>query len=317
MGNSKKPKVCKFCKAEIPANSKTCPSCHKKRGKGCLIPLIILGSFVLLIIIVAIAVGDSNAVDETFNPSMGEKADDLSIIKNELKEKYDITEPGKFLKGDSTGKWRIVKVANATPPADYALDYAKVYMQEATMTDIHYIVNFSLKTTTKLQVILGKLSVITTEYVDKEEQDASLIGRGMVYSEQYFDLETESEIKAEQNPQAEAITPDSFIAAVKQAIAGTIGKDEIISDVALNGKNLIITIDMTNADTSIFPAKDIAESRISSITDSILALDDSCYASWETITLDFGNVGKATLDKTMVKDQGFGKFFDFPLDILE
>ncbi len=43
-------------------------------------------------------------------------------------------------------------------------------------------VNFSLNTTTKLQLVLGKLSVVTTEYVDKEEHDASVIGEGMVLS---------------------------------------------------------------------------------------------------------------------------------------
>ena len=39
--------------------------------------------------------------------------------------------------------------------------------------------------------------------------------------------------------------------------------------------------------------------------------------SWETITLDFGSAGKAILDKSLVVDQGLGKFFNFSDDILK
>lgn len=59
------------------------------------------------------------------------------------------------------------------------------------------------------------------------------------------------------------------------------------------------------------------QARLGLIFNAVLKLDDSIYNSWETITLDFGNVGKAVLDKSMIKDQGYGKFFDFPDSILK
>jgi hypothetical protein len=62
---------------------------------------------------------------------------------------------------------------------------------------------------------------------------------------------------------------------------------------------------------------DIAEIRISSITDSILDIDDAYYNTWETITLDYGFQGKAVFDKSMVVDQGLGKYFDYPIGIIK
>lgn len=246
-------------------------------------------------------------------------ADEQESLKEELKEKYDVSEPSTFARGDKTGKWRIVKVANATPPSDYALDYAKAYMQDAGMTDIHFIVNFSLKTTTKLQVMDNKLIVTTTEYVDKEEHDATIIGMGMEYSEKCFDLTTGKEIKAEADPDAGTVESDDLIAAVKEAIDGQVGKGEKITGVSFDGKDLLITVDVSQTDTmnGAFTTKDIAEVRIDSITDAILDLDDSYYNTWETITLDFGSDGKATFNKSQVKDQGLGKYFDHPADVLK
>ena len=104
---------------------------------------------------------------------------------------------------------------------------------------------------------------------------------------------------------------------IKNAIDGAVGEGEEIQSVEYDGNNLIVRVDMSGANTSVFSVRDIALSRISSITDNILELGDSIYNSWETITIDFGSVGKAVLDKSMVKDQGYGKFFDFPDSILE
>ena len=110
---------------------------------------------------------------------------------------------------------------------------------------------------------------------------------------------------------------DTLVAAVEEAIEGQVGEGEEITGVDFDGSNLTVHVDMSGTDTSIFSAHDIALSRISSITDQILALDDEYYNTWETVTVDFGDVGKAVLDKSIVKDQGFGKFFDFTDDYLK
>lgn len=244
---------------------------------------------------------------------------ETEALRNELKEKYDVTEPSKFVKGDTTGRWRIVKVANATAPAEYALDYAKVYMKDAESTDIHYIVNFSLKTTTKLQVVLGKLLVTTTEYVDKEEHDATIIGEGLLLTEEAYDLESGEKITADADPAAGTVNSEDLIAEVKAATADQVGENEKITDISFDGSDLYLKVDVSNTEIKIagFTKKDVAISRIESITDAILDLDDKYMNTWQTITVDFGEEGKATFDKSQVKDEGFGRYFEVPADVLD
>lgn len=240
--------------------------------------------------------------------------DELGVLREELKDKYDVSEPRGFVKGDSTGEWKIVKVANETPTSDYAVDYAKAYMKDG---DIHYIVNFTLKTTSQFRLSSGKLSVKTTEYVDKEEHDASIIGEGMLYDEHYYDMATGEEITTESDENAGTVDSDALVAAVKNVIDGSVGSDEKITDVTFDGNNLVITVDLSDADTSKLSAELIAESRVSTITDEILSLDDSYYNTWETITIDFGDIGSITMDKSKVKDEGFGKYFEVPVGCFE
>ena len=272
---------------------------------------------------------EPNKVDEVETPSEEETKEvdskdeasadgEKEALKTELKEKYDITEPGSFVRGDATGKWRIVKVANSTPPTEYAVNYAKAYMNDG---DIHYVVNFSLNTTTMFnRYSNGTTSVIeakTTEYVDKEEHDASIIGEGLLLTDNYYDIATGEQITNEGSEEAGTVDADTLVAAVEEAIEGQVGEGEEITGVDFDGSNLTVHVDMSGTDTSIFSAHDIALSRISSITDQILALDDEYYNTWETVTVDFGDVGKAGLDKSIVKDQGFGEFFDFTDDYLK
>lgn len=242
------------------------------------------------------------------------KLSDNDRLKSELKEKYEIGIPSEFANGDKTGKWRIVKIANSAQPSDYAVTYAQAYMKDG---DIHYIVNFSLKTTTMLRLLNGIIDVKTTEYVKKEELDATIIGKGKLYKEQHFYVDTGKEITIETDTNAGIVTKDDLISKVKEVIAGSIGSGEKITNVNFEGKNLTVTVDLSGTDTKLVTSKDIAWVRISSITDSILELDDQYYNTWNSITIDFGKEGKAVLDKGMIKNQGYGKFFDFPNDILK
>ena len=105
--------------------------------------------------------------------------------------------------------------------------------------------------------------------------------------------------------------------AVQDAISGAIGEGEKITDVSFDGKDLKITVDLSEIEVKLGTPRDVALSRISSITDNILDLDDSYYNTWETITLDFGAQGTIRLDKSMVADQGLGRYFNFKDDDLE
>lgn len=256
----------------------------------------------------------TEATIEDSKEASSTEVDSLESLKNELKEKYDISEPSKFVTGDNTGNWRIVKVANSTPPTDYAVDYAKAYMQEG---EVHYIVNFTLKTTNRFTITSNILEVKTTEYVDKEEHDASIIGEGMEYDDQFYDMETGKKVTKDSDENAGTVENDELVAAVKEAIEGAVGSDEKITDVSFDGTTLTIKVDMSGADTSILSSAEIAESRVSSITDNILELDDQYYNTWEKITVDFGDIGCITFDKSDVKTNGFGKYFDVPYAVFE
>ena len=243
-----------------------------------------------------------------------QKSSNINALKKELKDKYGIEKPSVFVKGDKTGKWKLVRVANNVPPVNYAVEYAKAYMNDG---DIHFIVNFQLNTTTMIRLSMGIVEAKTTEYIKKEEFDATIIGSGQLYTDQYFYLESGKEVNSDPNNETRTVSSSELVSKVKEAIEGSVGNNEQITNVEFDGKNLLINVDISETDTKILSLHDIALSRISSITDSILELDAIYYNTWNTITIDFGKEGKAILNKSFVKNQGFGKFFDFSDDILK
>ena len=82
---------------------------------------------------------------------------------------------------DVTGNWRLSRVSTVEDLNSYALDYYKHYF--ASDDEIHWVVNFSTKTTSKITYVLGSLDVTTYEYVDKEELSAKTLGSGSLLTE--------------------------------------------------------------------------------------------------------------------------------------
>ena len=99
---------------------------------------------------------------------------------------------------------------------------------------------------------------------------------------------------------------DKFVSEVKTAIQGTINSDEeSIVDVVLKDEDLCVTVDLSKANPEPLTIEDLAISRTGSITDAILELTD--YDSeWNTITIDFGDIGKITNSKDDIKENDFG-----------
>ena len=56
--------------------------------------------------------------------------------------------------------------------------------------EIHAIVNFNYKTTTKISVMGNLLDVSVYEYVDKEEHDAKLLFSGKLLKEYHVNKDT-------------------------------------------------------------------------------------------------------------------------------
>ena len=89
-----------------------------------------------------------------------------------------------------------------------------------------------------------------------------------------------------------------------------------IANVELKDKELYITVDLSKY-SGQFSLDAVAEAAVSEITDPILSLDESYYNSWDTITLNFGEQGHVTFDKSTVKDDGAGKYFSYEGNILQ
>lgn len=111
-------------------------------------------------------------------------------------------------------------------------------------------------------------------------------------------------------------SPEMFMNDVKKLVKDDVGENELIIDVKFENKDLCVYVDISKSDTSILTLEDLAELRTSSITDDILTLknyDDL----WETITVDFGNVGKITNYKNDIETNAAGRYFQSDNFILE
>lgn len=119
-----------------------------------------------------------------------------------------------------------------------------------------------------------------------------------------------------QTEQGENMTESNFAEDVKNAIQGDVGENEVIKDVTFENKELCVYVDFSKVDPAPLTIEDLAISRTSSITDAILELkqyDDL----WETITVDFGEVGKIKNEKAGIQEnENGGRYFpseDFKL----
>lgn len=115
----------------------------------------------------------------------------------------------------------------------------------------------------------------------------------------------------------DVVSADELLVQVREAIKGGIGKNERIVDVSFDGSDITIEVDLSDADTSITSVEYIAISRISSLTDPILDLDDKYTNTWNHVIVDFGDVGKAVLGKDLIEDGQYGKFFKVSEDLLQ
>ncbi len=90
---------------------------------------------------------------------------------------------------DVTGNWRgLVINSDKSIDKDLAIDYCNAYFESDS--EVHFITNLYLKTTTRLNKYGNILSVTCLEYQDGEENDAKKLGGGMVLDSFVVDLET-------------------------------------------------------------------------------------------------------------------------------
>lgn len=102
---------------------------------------------------------------------------------------------------------------------------------------------------------------------------------------------------------------NGFIKAVEEASKGNLGEGETLEEITLYNGDLCLAVDLGDLSKASVPAEELAYSRVSSLTDAILELENFEHL-WETITVDFGDLGEVVNDKDNMKDDGYGKYFD-------
>ena len=147
--------------------------------------------WVIVVVILAAIFGNTGTKDSVED---GAK-DTISSAEQQTEEKQDnstskddISFVVSNVRHDVTGNWRIATIAENIEMQDYALDYYKEYFKSDD--EIHAIVNFNYKTTTKISVMGNLLDVSVYEYVDKEEHDAKLLFSGMLLKEYHVNKDT-------------------------------------------------------------------------------------------------------------------------------
>ena len=147
--------------------------------------------WVIIVVILAAIFGNSGTNDSVKD----ETKDAISSTEQQTEEKQDnstskddISFVVSNVRNDVTENWRIATIAENIEMQDYALDYYKEYFKSDD--EIHAIVNFNYKTTTKISVMGNLLDVSVYEYVDKEEHDAKLLFSGMLLKEYHVNKDT-------------------------------------------------------------------------------------------------------------------------------
>ena len=98
----------------------------------------------------------------------------------------------KHVNNDTTGKWRLATTTSTTPTMEYVYDYYKNCFESDD--EIHFIINFTLGTTTRISDLNGILSVYTTEHVEKEETNAKTLGKGYPLSDEVLIYSSTGEV---------------------------------------------------------------------------------------------------------------------------
>lgn len=115
---------------------------------------------------------------EAFNSSLGEtKPTWYSSVRN-----------------DSTGNWReLVVYSDKAIDEQLAIEYCNAYVESDS--EVHFIVNLYLKTTTRISKMGNLIFVTVHEYVDGEEHDAKILPGGDVLDDFCVDIETGKKVE--------------------------------------------------------------------------------------------------------------------------
>ena len=150
-------------------------------NKGKLILIIAAVILVVLIIAIAITPGDSESettTTETTTQTVPQREEAIGKSNKDVSELTEGAKPSSML-NDVTEHWKLMRIATTISDIEsYALSYYNEFFEKQETNEVHWVVNFTNKTTASIKYMSGILFVDVFEYVDKEEHDAKKIGGG-------------------------------------------------------------------------------------------------------------------------------------------
>lgn len=132
---------------------------------------------------------------------------ETAIGKSDKAIDWFISPKATTVRNDVTGNWRYSGFSESgVDISEYALDYYNKYFENNN--EIHAVINFANRTTSRISFSSGMLYVTVLEYVDGEEHDAKLMFSGDVLQDfiVYTDNGDIEQIDKEEAPTSESTT---------------------------------------------------------------------------------------------------------------
>jgi len=136
-------------------------------------------------------VASDETVEETTETADSEEpANDKAALQDAFEESVGngLVTFESDVRNDATGNWRLAKYASSENIVDHLKEYYEAYFESDD--EIHFVINFTLGTTTVIRSSGESLTVSVHEYYDGEEHDAKVMPGGAVLQEYVYYLDT-------------------------------------------------------------------------------------------------------------------------------
>jgi hypothetical protein len=120
---------------------------------------------------------------------------------------------------------------------------------------------------------------------------------------------TDTTTTTDDNSPTEEERINKFVEEAKTVTQGSVGENEQITGIEYNNRELRVYVDLSQATPDPLTYEDLAISRTSSITDQLLTLN-GYFELWNTITVDFGDIGYIKNPKQNMEYNGYGFYFN-------
>lgn len=141
-----------------------------------------------------------------------------------------ITIKATTVRNDKTGNWRYSGFSESRVDiSEYALSYYNEYFESDK--EIHAVINFANKTTTRISCFGEMLFVTVLKYVEKEEHDANIMFSGEVIKDYivYTDNGDIEDITEPETPNSSTSEPVSSVSSIEPPQSSTESAPESIS----------------------------------------------------------------------------------------